>query len=156
MPRPQPQDGPATSARVQRREPEQGLWMRVDPIPTRYRPSHQGARTNLPADQHQHFDAIPMKRSIQSQIAAETKPMTPRERLTHYTRLANENPVVAGFKATPDIVLEGWMAIQSRAAKLFKGRRDWTIRNDSETRRNAVPVRVSKTKPRSLLTFASK
>ena len=44
------------------------------------------------AEQDQHIDCIAMKRSIQRQIAAETKGMTPRERLTYYKKLANESP----------------------------------------------------------------
>jgi hypothetical protein len=44
------------------------------------------------AEKDQHLDCIAMKRSIQTQIAAETKGMTPRQRLAYYTRLANESP----------------------------------------------------------------
>lgn len=44
------------------------------------------------AEQDQQIDCIAMKRSIQRQIAAETKGMTPRERLAYYKKLANESP----------------------------------------------------------------
>ena len=50
------------------------------------------------AEQNQHLDCIAMKRSIQKQIAAETKGMTPRQRLAYYTRLASESPFAPFLK----------------------------------------------------------
>jgi hypothetical protein len=43
-------------------------------------------------DEHQYLDCIAMKRAIQEQIAAETKGMTPRDRLAYYRKLASESP----------------------------------------------------------------
>ena len=40
----------------------------------------------------QSLDCIAMKRAIQKQISAETRGMTPHERLAYYKKLANESP----------------------------------------------------------------
>jgi len=42
--------------------------------------------------QGEYLDCIALKRSIQREIAAETKGMTPRERLAHYRKLAEQSP----------------------------------------------------------------
>lgn len=50
------------------------------------------------AERDQHLDCIAMKRAIQTQISAETKGMTPRQRLAYYTKLADESPFALHMK----------------------------------------------------------
>jgi hypothetical protein len=40
----------------------------------------------------QYLDCVAMKRRIQQEIAAETRGMTPRQRLAYYKKLADESP----------------------------------------------------------------
>ena len=49
--------------------------------------------------QGEYLDCIAMKRSIQRQIAAETKGMTPLERLAYYRKLAQESPFALARKS---------------------------------------------------------
>ena len=42
--------------------------------------------------QEKYLDCIAMKRAIQKEISAETKGMTPKERLAHYKKLETESP----------------------------------------------------------------
>jgi len=42
----------------------------------------------------EYLDCIVLKRSIQREIAAETKGMTPKDRLVYYRKLAQESPFV--------------------------------------------------------------
>ena len=43
-------------------------------------------------EQDQYLDCVDMKRTIQREIASETRNMTPHERLAHYKKLASESP----------------------------------------------------------------
>ncbi len=40
----------------------------------------------------EYIDCIALKRRIQREIAAETKGMTPQERLVYYRKISNESP----------------------------------------------------------------
>ena len=42
--------------------------------------------------QQEYVDCIALKRSVQKEISAETRGMTPLERLAHYRKLADQSP----------------------------------------------------------------
>jgi hypothetical protein len=47
----------------------------------------------------QQLDCIAMKRAIQKEISAETKGMTPAERLAYYRKLVDEGPFASLLRA---------------------------------------------------------